>query len=166
MTSASRILGTLRAVDGTGAVRMEDRYDTGIEDLWASITDPERLARWYGEIEGDLRLGGEYRARLFASGWEGSGRIEVGEPPAAPGRDGRGAGRAGGRHRGHADRRWRPDDPGPRGAGHAAGVRRRLRVEDLAAYLAGGERCDSDARMAELFPDYEVMPVGAGGGQR
>jgi hypothetical protein len=49
-------------------------------------------------------------------------------------------------------------------AGYGAGIQ--IHVEDLAAYLAGGERCDSDARMAELFPDYEVMPVGAGGGQR
>ena len=34
--------------------------------------DPLRLARWLGEVEGDLRLGGEYRARFFASGWEGT----------------------------------------------------------------------------------------------
>jgi hypothetical protein len=32
-------------------------------------------------VEGDLRLGGEYRARLFASGWEGTGRVEACEPP-------------------------------------------------------------------------------------
>src|SRR5436309_978973 len=28
----------------------------------------------------DLRVGGEYQARLFASGWEGTGRIEACEP--------------------------------------------------------------------------------------
>jgi hypothetical protein len=27
------VVGTLRSVDGTGVVRMEDRYDTGIDDL-------------------------------------------------------------------------------------------------------------------------------------
>jgi hypothetical protein len=46
----------------------------------AALTDPSRLARWYGEIEADLRPGGEHRGRLLASGWEGSGREERGMP--------------------------------------------------------------------------------------
>jgi uncharacterized protein YndB with AHSA1/START domain len=58
-----RILGTLRATDGTGVVRLEDRFDTDIEDLWSALTEPRRLARWLGEVEGDLRAGGEFRAR-------------------------------------------------------------------------------------------------------
>ena len=29
-------------------------------------------------------------------------------------------------------------------------------VEDLTAHIAGRERCDSDARMAELYPAYQV----------
>src|SRR5487761_1643640 len=77
----TRILGSLRSADGKGVVRIEDRYHTDIDDLWSALTDPRRLARWYGEVEGDLRPGGEYRARLFASGWEGTGRIEACEPP-------------------------------------------------------------------------------------
>jgi hypothetical protein len=40
-------------------------------------SDPSRLASWWGEVEGDLRVGGEYRARIFASGWEGTGRVEA-----------------------------------------------------------------------------------------
>src|SRR5512132_1262188 len=78
---SGRILGSLRSANGKGVVRMEDRYDTNIDDLWSALTDPRRLARWLGDIEGDLRLGGEFRARFFASGWEGTGRIEVCEPP-------------------------------------------------------------------------------------
>lgn len=81
MTSARRILGTLDEADGKGVVRMEDRYATDVDDLWNAITDPARLVRWLGEIEGDLRLGGEYHARYFASGWEGTSRIEVCDPP-------------------------------------------------------------------------------------
>ena len=77
----NRLLGTLRAADGKGVVRMEDRYDTDIDDLWSAITDPSRLARWYGEVEGDLRVGGVFRLRVFASGWEGSRRVEACEPP-------------------------------------------------------------------------------------
>jgi uncharacterized protein YndB with AHSA1/START domain len=76
-----RILGSLHSANGKGVVRMEDRFDTDIDDVWSALTDPSRLARWYGEVEGDLRLGGEYRARLFASGWEGTGRVDACEPP-------------------------------------------------------------------------------------
>ena len=77
----ARILGSLRSADGKGVVRMQDRFDTDIDDLWSALTDPRRLARWMGEVEGDLRLGGEFRARFFASGWEGTGRVEACEPP-------------------------------------------------------------------------------------
>src|SRR6478609_6786353 len=76
-----RILGSLGSADGKGIVRMEDRFDTDADDVWSALTDPARLARWYGEVEGDLRLGGEYRARVFASGWEGTGRVQACEPP-------------------------------------------------------------------------------------
>jgi uncharacterized protein YndB with AHSA1/START domain len=76
-----RILGSLGSAEGKGIVRMEDRFDTDIDDVWSALTDPSRLGRWYGEVEGDLRLGGEYRARLFTSGWEGTGRVEACEPP-------------------------------------------------------------------------------------
>jgi uncharacterized protein YndB with AHSA1/START domain len=51
----TRILGSLRSADGKGVVRIEDRYDTDIGDLWSALTDPRHLARWYGQIEGDLR---------------------------------------------------------------------------------------------------------------
>ena len=60
-----RILGSLRSADGEGVVRMEDRLDTSIDDLWSALTGPRRLARWMGEVEGDLRLGGEFRARFL-----------------------------------------------------------------------------------------------------
>ncbi len=66
--AGNRIVGTLRTADGKGVVRLEDRFDTGIDDLWSALTDPGRLARWLGEFEGDLRLGGEFRARFFDDG--------------------------------------------------------------------------------------------------
>jgi hypothetical protein len=34
-SAGSRVKGTLLAVDGKGIVRMEDRYDTSIDDLWS-----------------------------------------------------------------------------------------------------------------------------------
>ena len=30
---------------GNGIVRIEDRFDTSIDDLWLALTDPRRLAR-------------------------------------------------------------------------------------------------------------------------
>jgi uncharacterized protein YndB with AHSA1/START domain len=78
---SSRILGSLRSEDGVGVVRIEDRYDTDIDDLWAAITDPARLTRWHGQVEGDLRPGGEFRVYIEADDNERIGRVEACEPP-------------------------------------------------------------------------------------
>ena len=80
-TSSTTILGTLRQAAGVGVVRIEDRYDTDIDDLWSAITDPDRLARWHGQVEGDLRPGGEFRVYIEADDIESTGRVEVCEPP-------------------------------------------------------------------------------------
>jgi uncharacterized protein YndB with AHSA1/START domain len=66
--------------DGRGAVRAEDVYDTGIDDLWEACTNPERLARWIAQVSGDLRVGGSIQA-VFTSTWSGAGRIDVCERP-------------------------------------------------------------------------------------
>ena len=39
-TRGTRILGSLRSADGVGVVRIEDRYDTDIDDLWSALSDP------------------------------------------------------------------------------------------------------------------------------
>lgn len=159
--AGNRIIGTLRSADGKGVVRMEDRVDAGVDELWSALTDPRRLARWLGEVEGDLRPGGQFRARFFASGWEGTGRIdacesrqrllvstqEAGEPDE------------------HADEIWLTADgnqailvleergmPIDQVAAYGAGVQ--IHVEDLVAHLAGRERCDAQARWQELVPAY------------
>jgi len=75
------IIGTMRALDEKhGAVRVEDVYDTDIDDLWTACTTPERLARWIAEVDGDLRVGGEITAS-FTSTASGGGRIEVCDRP-------------------------------------------------------------------------------------
>lgn len=43
-------------------------YDTSVEDLWDAVTQPERLARWFTAVEGDLKLGGRYQLKGNASG--------------------------------------------------------------------------------------------------
>ena len=53
-------------------------YDTTVEDLWNAITTPERLARWFLQVEGDLKLGGRYQLKGNAGG-----TITRCDPPAA-----------------------------------------------------------------------------------
>jgi uncharacterized protein YndB with AHSA1/START domain len=43
-------------------------YDTTVEDLWDAITTPERLARWFLPVAGDLKLGGRYQLEGNAEG--------------------------------------------------------------------------------------------------
>ena len=74
-------IATMRALDEThGAVRVEDLYDTTIEDLWHACTTPERLARWIAHVDGDLRVGATIHM-VFTSSWTGPARIEVCDAP-------------------------------------------------------------------------------------
>jgi uncharacterized protein YndB with AHSA1/START domain len=77
----NRILGSLRSAESAGLVRIEDRYETTIDDLWKAVTDPDRLTRWYGQVEGDLSPGGEFRTYVADAQIEGTGRVEACEPP-------------------------------------------------------------------------------------
>jgi len=79
--SNEHVVGSLSASDGKGVVRIEHRYDTTIDDLWSAVVDPDRLARWYGQVEGDLRPGGTFRIRLDPADIDGTGSVEVCEPP-------------------------------------------------------------------------------------
>jgi len=166
--AGNRILGSLRSADGKGVVRMQDRFDTDIDDVWSALTDPLRLARWLGEVAGDLRLGGEYRFHFHASGSEGTGRVEACEPPrrlllthglgqpdvqvieATLAADGDQTILV-------VEERGMPVNLL---AGYGAGIQ--VHVEDLGAHLAGRERCDAGARWGELQPAYEDLAAKVG----
>jgi uncharacterized protein YndB with AHSA1/START domain len=169
--AGERILGSLRSAEGKGIVRIEDRFDTNVDDLWSALTDTRRLAVWLGEVEGDLRLGGEFRAHFFASGWEGTGRVEVCEPPRRLLVLTKDAEEPDGPE--HAIEATLTANDGEtilvweeRGmpvdllAAYGAGVQ--VHVEDLGAYLAGRERCDAAARFDELFPAYQELVANVG----
>ena len=150
---------------------MEDRFGVGIDEVWSALTDPGRLARWLGEIEGDLRVGGEFRAHFLASGWQGTGRIEACEPPQRllvltrdedePDADFEHAIEVTLSGDGEAtsilwEERGMPENLlAPYGEGI------QVHVEDLAAHLAGRERCDANARFEELLPAYQERAAGS-----
>jgi uncharacterized protein YndB with AHSA1/START domain len=176
--AGNRIVGTLRSAAGKGVVRMEDRFDTDIDDLWSALTDPGRLARWYGQVEGDLRPGGEFRLYIESADLEGTGRVEACEPPRRLLVTTR-----------ETDESWRKGNGAPpfneaieatltadgdqtnlvievRGvpldkiAFYGAGWQ--IHAEDLAAYLAGRERGDTGARWDELVPPYQDLAADVG----
>ena len=169
----NRILGSLRSADGVAVVRIEDRYDTTIDDLWAAITEPDRLARWHGQVEGDLRPGGEFRVYREADDIESTGRVEACEPPRRLLVTTR-----------ETDESYRKGQGTPpfdatieatltadgdqtilvmevqgmpldKIAVYGAGWQ--IHAENLAAYLGGRERGDTEARWGELVPPYQDL---------
>ncbi|TCK26892.1 SRPBCC family protein [Pseudonocardia endophytica] len=50
------------------AVRLERRYPSDVEDVWDALTDPERIARWFLPVSGDLRVGGHFTTEGNADG--------------------------------------------------------------------------------------------------
>jgi uncharacterized protein YndB with AHSA1/START domain len=167
------ILGSLRSVDGRGAVRLEHRFDTDIDDVWSAITDPDRLARWHARIEGELRAGGTFRRYVEEADWDGTGRVEVCEPPRRLVVTTR-----------ESDESWRKGQGVPpfdqtldamlTADGEQTilaveignlpleplafyGVGWQLHCEALAAYLAGGELGDTRGRWDLLVPAYQLL---------
>ena len=52
----------------TKTVTVSQSYPVGIDELWAAVTDGERISRWLMPITGDLRLGGRYQLEGNAGG--------------------------------------------------------------------------------------------------
>ena len=171
-------IATMRALDETrGAVRVEDLYDTDIDDLWQACTTPERLARWIARVDGDLRVGSTIEV-VFTSTWTGLVRVEVCDAPhhllltTQPGTDEEGQIEAwltdeGAQTRLVIEERGLPMKGLPF---HASGWRAHL--EDLGRSLEVGgtvhpEGWSTDAgapgwerRWEELTPAYQQMEIG------
>ena len=155
---------SMRALDDRhGAVRVEDVYDTDVDDLWRACTTPERLARWIAEVSGDLRVGGTIEAS-FTSTWTGPCRIEVCDQPhhllltMEPGTDEETELEA-----------WITDDDGrarlvveERGLSldklHYHGAGWQAHLDDLGRSLRG-EPSNWKVRWDELTPTYAAMTV-------
>jgi len=49
-------------------VRLRRRYDAAVDEVWDACTNPERIARWFLPVSGDLRAGGRYQLEGNAGG--------------------------------------------------------------------------------------------------
>jgi uncharacterized protein YndB with AHSA1/START domain len=169
----ARILGSLRSADGKGAVRIEDRYHTDIDDLWSAITDPGRITRWYGRVEGELRPGGQFRLYVDDADSDHAGRVEECDPPRRL--------RVTTRETDESYQRGKGVPPYdeiieatltadgdqtvlvievrgmPLDAVAYYGAGWQIHAENLAAYLAGRERGNTEARWGELVPPYQDL---------
>lgn len=168
----TRILGSLRSAAGVGVVRIEDRYDTDIDDLWSAITDPERLARWFGEVDGELSQRGQFRVHIADAG-DRTGQVEACEPPQRLVVTTRETDESYRRGQGVPpfDAVWEitltadgdrtilvievEGMPLEKIAFFGAGWQ--IHAENLAAYLAGREPDDVEARWKELVPPYQNL---------
>jgi uncharacterized protein YndB with AHSA1/START domain len=174
----TRILGSLRSADGKGVVRIEDRYDTEIDDLWTAITDPARIARWYGRVDGDLRPGGRFRLYVDDADSDHTGRVEECEPPRRL--------RVRTRETDQSYQRGKGVPPYdgvleatltadgdqtvlvievrgmPLEAVAYYGAGWQIHAENLAAYLTGRQRGDTEARWGELVPPYQELAASVG----
>ncbi|MEV4263634.1 SRPBCC family protein [Kribbella sp. NPDC049584] len=171
--SASRILGRLAVADGAGVVRIEDRYDTDIDDLWSAVTEPDRVARWYGTVDGDLRVGGAFTLYVASADLHSTGRIDVCEPPRSLRVTTRETDESAQRGSGPApfettiEATLTPDGAQtiltievrgvPLDKIEYFGTGWQIHVENLAAYLTGSGSDGTESHWAELVTAYQAM---------
>ena len=116
------------------AVSLARTYATTVEDLWDAVTSPERIARWFLPVTGDLELGGRYqlagnaggtitrceRPSLVALTWEFGGEVSWVEVRLADA--GAGTARLALTHTALLTDRWLEFGPGAVGVGWEMGL--------------------------------------------
>lgn len=90
ISSVRRTLGRRTLEAGEARVStISQVYDTDIDDLWEVVTRPERIARWFLPVTGELKEGGHYqlegnaggtvtacdKPRGYAATWEYGGEV-------------------------------------------------------------------------------------------
>ncbi|MEU4557637.1 SRPBCC family protein [Actinoplanes sp. NPDC023936] len=152
INAVRRTLGT-RVLEAGEAreLTISQVYRTGLDDMWTVVTAPERIARWFLPVTGELRPGGRYqlegnaggtvtaceRPRSYAATWEFGDQIswiEVELTPEGPDRT-----RFSLTHIAHVDEHWGRFGPGATGVGWDSGLL------GLAMHLAAPESPRDDA---------------------
>jgi uncharacterized protein YndB with AHSA1/START domain len=69
LPETEREIGHRRIAAGEARTAIIRRwYDASLEDVWDACTTPERIARWFLPVAGELRLGGAFHLKGNASG--------------------------------------------------------------------------------------------------
>jgi uncharacterized protein YndB with AHSA1/START domain len=77
VSAVARTVGSRTLAAGEARVVTITRtYPTDLDDLWDACTTGERIARWLGPVDGELRLGGRYQLEGNAAG-----TVERCDPP-------------------------------------------------------------------------------------
>ncbi|MEV7737053.1 SRPBCC family protein [Streptomyces sp. NPDC088921] len=64
-----RRVGTRRVESGEArTVLLRRTYDAEVSDVWDAVTSPERIARWFMPVSGELKVGGRYQLEGNAGG--------------------------------------------------------------------------------------------------
>ncbi|MFY1670614.1 SRPBCC domain-containing protein [Plantactinospora sp. WMMB334] len=69
INATHREIGDLPVATGAGrSLLLRRSYDAPVEEVWSACTELDRISRWLGPIEGDLRPGGKFQLRDNAGG--------------------------------------------------------------------------------------------------
>jgi uncharacterized protein YndB with AHSA1/START domain len=60
MSELTQVLGRIERDGEEVAVVFDRHYATSPDDLWRACTEPDRLARWFAPVQGELRPGGDF----------------------------------------------------------------------------------------------------------
>ena len=161
ISSVRRLIGSRVVAAGEARVMtISQSYDTGIDDLWEACTKPERIARWFLPVSGDLCLGGRFQIegnaggtiercdppKSFGATWEFGGEISWIEVRLSPEEDG--STRLELEHTAHVDdKRWAEFGPGAVGIGWDGAFM------GLANHLSSGQPVDRKLAAAWMASD-------------
>ncbi len=69
VNATHREIGDAAVASGDGrSVLLRRSYGAPIAEVWSACTSRDRLARWFGQVDGDFRLGGEFQVKDDAGG--------------------------------------------------------------------------------------------------
>lgn len=69
VNATHREIGDAAVATGEGrSVLLRRSYEAPIADVWNACTDRDRLSRWFGQVDGDFRLGGTFQVKDNAGG--------------------------------------------------------------------------------------------------
>ena len=146
INSVRRVVGT-RVLEAGEArtLTVSQRYNATVAEVWDACTNPDRVARWFLPVSGNLRIGGRYQLqgnaggtiercdppRSFAATWEFGGGVTWIEVRLTAERDGSTLFEL--EHVAHvADELWDQFGPG------AVGIGWDLTLHGLAKHLTSG----------------------------